>query len=342
MTKNLIVDLNNIAHRTWFGINHKFKMRQTATEAVHSARDRLNTVNRIARSGTISTCLSLALSTGCDRIIWCADRGKSWRERYYPAYKETRNEGASPDVIEQHQMINGVIDDIVEWVKALDGFWFSDSAIEADDWIAYWVQGNPEDEHVIFSEDTDLYQLVREGVEQITPAGFLVSIDGKRKKIKVEVPDGLYRYGAHWSAPLVCKDQKTARPDWELHKLIKIIRGDRGDNIPPVESRRSISFIRALQATSEIGWNNWYNGTRHNDPSVRIAPLFDRNRLLIDLAQQPPEVRAQMDAFIDGRITMERIPREQAERNYEEFCRAHNNQDLLRQSARNLSLIRSD
>jgi hypothetical protein len=147
---------------------------------------------------------------------------------------------------------------------------------------------------VIISTDTDFVQLIAPNVKQyngvmehtITHEGIFDKkgkhvIDNKTKEAKV-VPD----------------------PKWLLFE--KCIRGDTSDNVfsayPKVRKNKLEEAFKDRDSKG-FAWNNlmlqrWVD---HNGAEHRVLEDYERNRKLIDLTQQPDDIRNIItETIIDG------------------------------------------
>jgi len=226
-------------------------------------------------------------------VIFCLE-GRSWRKDYYEPYKRNRAEARAAHTEKEQE------EDRVFW-EAFDTFkeFITDKTnctvlrndqLEADDLIAGWIQSHPTDNHVIISTDTDFVQLIAPNVKQyngvmehvITHEGIF---DDKGK-------------------PVIDKKTKEAKaapnPEWLLFE--KCMRGDTSDNVfsayPGVRvkgTKNKVGLTEAFQDRNSKGfaWNNlmlqrWVD---HEGKEHRVKEDYERNRILIDLAAQPEEIK---------------------------------------------------
>jgi len=171
--------------------------------------------------------------------------------------------------------------------------------LEADDLIAGWIQSHPSDKHVIISTDSDFYQLISPNVSQyngvqehhITYEGVFdkkgkMVIDNKTKEPKA-IPD----------------------PKWLLFE--KCIRGDSSDNVFSAYAKvRKNKLEDAFKDKDNRGfaWNNlmlqrWVD---HNGDEHRVLEDYERNRRLIDLSEQPADIKEKIFATIKDNIEKEK------------------------------------
>jgi hypothetical protein len=214
--------------------------------------------------------------------------GRSWRKDYYPAYKRNRAESRAALTgreQEEEQLFWEAFDTFKDFIKEKTNCTvLQHPQLEADDLIAGWIDSHPDDQHVIISTDTDFLQLISANVKQyngvtetiITHEGFFDEkgrevVDKKTKAAK-PVPD----------------------PEWILFE--KCIRGDPTDNVfsafPKVRKNR---LLEAFEDRHKRGfsWNNlmlqrWAD---HENVEHRVLDDYERNRTLIDLRNQPDDIK---------------------------------------------------
>jgi len=226
-------------------------------------------------------------------VVFCLE-GRSWRKDYYEPYKRNRSD-ARAALTEKEQE-----EDKVFW-EAFDTFKdfitektnctvLQHKQLEADDLIAGWIQQHPDDDHVIISTDSDFAQLIAPNVKQYNGVQ--------------EVTTTHEGYFDKNNKPVVDKKTKEAKPapdpQWLLFE--KCMRGDTSDNVfsayPGVRkkgTKNKVGLLEAFEDKSSKGfnWNNlmlqrWVD---HNGDEHRVLDDYERNRQLIDLTQQPEDIR---------------------------------------------------
>jgi hypothetical protein len=234
---------------------------------------------------------------GGTHVVFCLE-GRSWRKDYYTPYKAQRAAARAAKTVKEQE------EETLFW-ESFDAFKdfvtektnctvLQNQRLEADDLIAGFIQSHPNDDHVIISTDTDFVQLIAPNVKQyngvmehtITHEGIFDKknkrvIDNKTKEAKV-VPD----------------------PKWLLFE--KCIRGDTSDNVfsayPKVRKNKLEDAFRDRDSKG-FAWNNlmlqrWVD---HNGAEHRVLEDYERNRKLIDLTQQPTDIRNIMtETIIEG------------------------------------------
>ena len=234
---------------------------------------------------------------GGTHVVFCLE-GRSWRKDYYTPYKAQRAAARAAKTVKEQE------EETLFW-ESFDAFKdfvtektnctvLQNQRLEADDLIAGFIQSHPNDDHVIISTDTDFVQLIAPNVKQyngvmehtITHEGIFDKkgkrvIDNKTKEAKV-VPD----------------------PKWLLFE--KCIRGDTSDNVfsafPKVRKNKLEEAFKDRDSKG-FAWNNlmlqrWVD---HNGEEHRVLEDYERNRRLIDLTQQPADIRNIItETIVDG------------------------------------------
>jgi len=235
-----------------------------------------------------------------NHVVFCLE-GRSWRKDVYKPYKRNRQE--TRDAMTQKEQE----EDKLFW-ETFDKFkqFITDKTnctvlhnpiLEADDLIAGFIQGHPNDRHIIISTDSDFYQLIAPNVIQYNGVMETTTthegIFDKKNKILI--------------------DKKTKEPipppnpDWLLFE--KCMRGDSGDNVfsayPGVRTKgtkNKVGLLEAFEDRSKQGynWNNlmlqrWVD---HDGLEHRVRDDYERNRILIDLSAQPLEIRNEISNTI--------------------------------------------
>lgn len=257
-------------------------------------------------------------------VVACFE-GRSWRKDFYTPYKAHRK-------VLRDQMSAVEQEEDTAFFEAFDAFQvflhehtnvtvLQAQGCEADDFIARWIQIHKNDKHVIVSSDSDFYQLINENVTQyngiqnqhITLDGI---VDDRGKPVK---------------------DKKTGEqkqigdPEWLLFE--KCIRGDTSDNIfsaypgaRKIGTKGKIGLTEAFNDRLGQGfnWNNFMlqRWTDHNEIEHVVRDDYLRNKHLIDLTDQPDEIKAVLDESI---IEAVQAPHKgQAGLRFMKFCGQHN------------------
>jgi 5'-3' exonuclease len=227
--------------------------------------------------------------------------GRSWRKDFYKPYKAQRAAARAAHTereADEEKIFWEAFDTFKDFVKDKTNCTvLQHPQLEADDLIAGWIQAHPLEDHVIISTDTDFVQLIAPNVKQyngvmectITHEGYF-NDKGKRiidKKTQEEKP-----------AP---------NPEWLLFE--KCMRGDTSDNVfsayPGVRTKGTSKKVGLTEAFEDRGskgyaWNNLMlqRWTDHNGMEHRVMEDYERNRHIIDLTQQPEDIRTAMFSTI--------------------------------------------
>ena len=227
-------------------------------------------------------------------VVFCLE-GRSWRKDYYAPYKRNRSDARAaltPSEQEEDKIFWEAFDTFKDFItEKTNCTVLQHPQLEADDLIAGFIQSHPNDNHVIISTDTDFVQLIAPNVKQyngvqectITHEGYF---DDKGKRI----------------IDKKTQEAKAApNPEWLLFE--KCMRGDTSDNVfsayPGVRTKgtsKKVGLTEAFEDRNSKGfsWNNLMlqRWTDHEGVEHRVLEDYNRNRQLIDLTQQPEDIRA--------------------------------------------------
>lgn len=251
-------------------------------------------------------------------VVFCME-GRSWRKDVYEPYKKNRKvvlDKRSAKDKEEDEFWWEAFDDFLKFVKEQSNC----SAVrspnaEADDVIALWIEAHKNDKNIIVSTDSDFYQCINPNVslyngvtnQIVTVNGFY---DEKDKPIidnKTKMP-------------------KTApEPEWLLFE--KCIRGDSSDNVFSAFPKTRVTKIReAFNDRDNQGfvWNNFMlnRWTDHDGNEQRVKDCYERNKKLIDLTQQPDNIRAEVFEQIAEAQNRKKI--DQVGVRFMKFCNRYN------------------
>lgn len=291
MSKNtyLIVDVHNLFHRSKF-----------------STRGDVDAKIGMAFHIMFMSLRKMWKKFDATHIIF-ANEGKSWRYQESPEYKLNRKvDRAAKTELEQEEdtIMFEALDDLIKFLDTkTNASVVRCPTAEADDVIAIWTQAHPEDNHVIISSDSDFVQLISDNVSLYNGvSGVLMKKDGvyddkdNRKEFTIK-SDSKIKVGK------TDKNFVPERPDWyEFSLFIKLVRGDKGDNVFPAYpgarlkgTKNKIGITEAYDDRLERGWD--YNNfmlqkwVDHNGEEIRVKDKFEQNRKLIDLTAQPDHVK---------------------------------------------------
>ena len=257
---------------------------------------------------------------GIDHVVFALE-GRSWRKDFYKPYKANRAVARAQMSVaeaEEDQLFWQTYEKFTEFLTTKTNCSvIRDANAEADDIIARFIDLHPHDQHVIISSDTDFYQLLSENVRQYNGiANQLLTVDGI--------------YDDKDQAVI---DKKTNQPktlgDPEFVLFEKIMRGDSSDNVfsayPGVRTRGTKNRVGLTEAFADrhragFAFNNimlqrWVD---HNGLEHTVRDDFERNRILIDLRAQPPEIKQQIDQTITTTLKTQSVP--QVGTHFIRFC----------------------
>lgn len=265
-----------------------------------------------------------------DHVVVCLE-GRSWRKDFYKPYKANRQVVAaqrSQREIDDDKLFFEAFGDAIKFLTdRTNCSVLHCPRAEADDLIAIWTQTHPEDQHVIISSDSDFYQLLAPNVRQfngvtnelITLEG-VFNIAGKTPKPVIDSKTG---------------EQKRFDPEYEL--FLKCIRGDTSDNIfsayPGARlkgTKNKTGITEAFEDRHQGGYN--YNNfmlqrwTDHEGQEHRVRDAYERNRTLVDLTQQPEEIRSLCTDVIREAVNKPRVS--QVGIHFMKFCAKWNLQKM--------------
>jgi len=264
--KILTVDISNILYRTFFA-NKAEDGKTIAGLAQHRALTTLNKYYKQFRPDV----LVLAF----DRPNWRKTYTKSGGCLTWKIYKGQRRKGMAPSQKTKYELFLEHLTEFETMMRihtavvclAADG-------LEADDLMAGIAQkfgDNDTDEVILVSSDKDLMQLLRH--KNVT----LLSPDtGKNRTL----------------------DDYDNDADYFMFQ--KCFRGDAGDNVQSAYPRIRSTKIRKAYDDPFFCVNlmneTW---TNENGDAVLVRDMFDENKLLMDLTDQPESIRKKMDATIE-------------------------------------------
>ena len=229
-----------------------------------------------------------------NHIVLCLE-GRSWRKDFYTPYKANRRVIAdSRSVREQEddELYFEAYDDMVKFfAEKTNVSVVRCETAEADDMIATWIQQHPDDNHFIVSTDSDFYQLLAPNVTQYNgTTDQVVTLEGwKDLKSGEEVID------KKTNAP-----KTPIEPEWILFE--KCVRGDSSDNVfaaypgARLKGTKNKTGMREAFDDRNTGGYNYNNfmlqrWVDHEGDEHRVRTDFERNKILIDLTEQPDEIK---------------------------------------------------
>lgn len=182
------------------------------------------------------------------RLILALDKGDSWRKRIYNLYKENRKEGRDESPIDFDKFFPILEEFFAEFKKVFpNAYVLMIEECEGDDIIAVLVKHIlPDWDCVCISSDRDMYQLYKHSNYQ--------QYDPIKKTI------------------VKCVNPKQ-------YLLVKIIMGDKGDNVPAIADRVGIKTAEKMLNTLDEELKD-----------LNKAKNFERNKILIDFDCIPDDI----------------------------------------------------
>ena len=181
----------------------------------------------------INTIQSLANSYSAKQIVVLGDGGSSYREAIYPDYKGNRKELRAKQTEQEGLDFQDFLEEFTRAFELLGEMYttFRFKGVEADDIAAYIVGccSNPFDHIWLMSSDKDWDLLIDENVSRFSYVS--------RKEVT------LTNWSEHYDYP---QDE---------HISIKVLQGDKGDNVPGVTGvgiKRAISLVETYGNALEI------------------------------------------------------------------------------------------
>ena len=229
-----------------------------------------------------------------NHIVLCLE-GRSWRKDFYTPYKANRRvimDSRSVREQEDDELYFEAYDDMVKFFSEKTNVSVVRcETAEADDMIATWIQQHPDDNHYIVSTDSDFYQLLAPNVTQYNgTTDQVVTLEGwKDLKTGEEVIDKKTK------AP-----KTPIEPEWVLFE--KCVRGDSSDNVfsaypgARLKGTKNKTGMREAFEDRNTGGYNYNNfmlqrWVDHEGDEHRVRTDFERNKILIDLTEQPDEIK---------------------------------------------------
>lgn len=260
-----------------------------------------------------------------DHVVFCLE-GKSWRYEVFPKYKAARKVAralATAKEREESEIYQQTLDELIEFLTSKTNVTvLRQNRVEGDDFVARWTQIHPDDEHLIVSGDSDFIQLLAPNVslydgvrDLLIKTDGVFNSDGQPMQFNVKGGDGKLKVGEELD--LLSMDFEVQPEWWRYALFIKCIRGDTGDGIfsayPRVQEKK---LKAAWEDRNDVGynWNNlmlqeWKDGRDEDgkDIKARVLDRYRFNQSLIDLTQQPDDVKELMDQTIIETVQKPRV-----------------------------------
>ena len=289
----ILVDAANM----FFRARHVVRGEDAETKVGMSYHIMFNSINKVWRDFKGS------------HVVVCLE-GRSWRKDVDTSYKANRTAARmalSPKEAEEEKLFWQAFDELKDYLMSKSNCTvLQHPRCEADDFIARFIQNHPEDEHVIVSSDSDFYQLLRPNVRQFNGISKqLITVEGifdekgrriKDKKTKEDLP--------------------PPDPEWLLFE--KCMRGDSSDNVfsafPGVREKGTKNKVGLREAFADreskgLNWNmmmlqRWVD---HNEVEHRVRDRYLHNKMLIDLTEQPEDIKLALDTTINEAVNKQRV-----------------------------------
>jgi 5'-3' exonuclease len=261
-----------------------------------------------------------------DEIVASFD-SHSWRKEYvkyagitHKPYKGKRRQNLSQKEIDQLKVFDAHIQDFHEFLKenttliVLKG-----NLLECDDLIAGFVDKYPDDKHIIISTDKDFMQLLD------NPNVTLIEPDKEKKRTLLE-----------WDF------------DHKHFMFEKCIRGDTSDNVissypklrkTKIDAAYKDEYLKTNLMEHEFEVEEFDADGNLRKHSYKTKELFEENELLMDLRQQPVEIRARMEKTIvkamnnRGKFNVIKFMK---------FCRHHDLDRIIDESKRYAKMLNTN
>jgi hypothetical protein len=238
-----------------------------------------------------------------DHVVFCLE-GRSWRKDYYEPYKKNRavaRAALTEKEAEEDKLFWEAFDDLKTFLSERTNCTvLRHEQLEADDLVAGWIQAHPQDHHTIVSSDTDFHQLLADNVNQYNGVAdelhTLQGIFDKKGKMVIDKKT---------------KEPKVIpNPEWILFE--KCMRGDPTDNVFsafPGVRKTKLEEAYNDRANRGFAWNNLMlqSWTDHNGVDHKVLDDYNRNRVLVDLAAQPDDIKIKIaETIANGSVRLNR------------------------------------
>jgi 5'-3' exonuclease len=265
----------------------------TFFRARHVVRGDIDTKVGMALHITLNSVKKAWRDFNADHVVFCLE-GRSWRKDFYKPYKRNRQESRdamTPTQAEEDKVFFEIFDEFKDFIADKTNCTvLQNPVLEADDYIAGWVQNHPNDNHIIVSTDGDFAQLIAPNVKQYNGiSNTTITHEGYFDDNGKEVIDKK------------TKEPKAA-PEPAFMLFEKCMRGDTSDNVfsayPGVRKKGTKNKVGLIEAfadkeTKGFNWNNmmlqrWVD---HEGEEHRVLDDYNRNVTLCDLTAQPADIR---------------------------------------------------
>jgi len=265
----------------------------TFFRARHVVRGDIDTKVGMALHITLNSVKKAWRDFNADHVVFCLE-GRSWRKDYYEPYKRNRQvarDALTPTQAEEDKVFFEIFDEFKDFIADKTNCTvLQNPVLEADDYIAGWVQNHPNDNHIIVSTDGDFAQLIAPNVKQYNGiSNTTITHEGYFDDNGKEVIDKKTK-------------EPKAVPEPAFMLFEKCMRGDTSDNVfsayPGVRKKGTKNKVGLIEAfadkeTKGFNWNNmmlqrWVD---HEGEEHRVLDDYNRNVTLCDLTAQPADIR---------------------------------------------------
>jgi hypothetical protein len=306
--KYTIIDLNNIFARMRHAVQG-----DASAKAGAAIQTLFHTLASLEREGIL------------DHAVIAADtKAKTWRHgkfRQYKASQRLKRASMTQEEIEEENLLGEYLNGLVDYLRESTNVTvLRRDGIEADDYIARWIQLHENDEHIIISTDSDLIQLIGPRVRIHDPvAERRLCHNGVFDLMGNELNFTLNTTTAKVKTDLNKQPDFPVEEEWWLRSLfIKCIRGDDSDGIfsaypgarwkgtkkaPGLADawldRKTQGYCWQTVMLKEITKPDGQDSD--GNPILKTTTVgeeYHKNELLINLSMQPEDIIGIMDADI--------------------------------------------
>lgn len=308
-----IIDASNLIHRIKHGVETK-PVKSSVFDPWGENED-----NQVSRKGLIfhsvfNNILYSFQKFNSNHLVMAFDH-RSWRKDFYDEYKANRHDRIlTPDEEKDRELIQELINELKTFLsKNTNITVLQVPDAEADDVISRWIQLHDDScfNHAIISNDGDFKQLISDNVVLYNPLSrVLYTIDGvyfqKGRDKKFKSSGEIKLYNEDWQIKEDKNgDPETIEPEWEL--FYKCIRGDSTDNISSAYPRISTKKMKSAFHGNIEEWNNFINSFWGDGEENSVRELYERNKKLIDLKEQPDYILNKIDKTIFESLSNSRV-----------------------------------
>ena len=184
-------------------------------------------------SELVNTIQSFARSYNARDVVIACDWGSAWRKEIFPEYKANRKalrDKQTDQEAEDFQECLREVEIAIDMMREMF-YVFKFKGVEADDIMAYIAKeySNNYDHTWLISTDKDIDLLITDNVSRFSYVS--------RKEIRLDNWNEFYDY------------------DPEQHISIKVLMGDKGDNVPGVEgigAKRAYTLLRDYETAYDV------------------------------------------------------------------------------------------